>query len=349
LTGSPDVRYPSVWYVSPSTVYLVGDSVEQDTEVEVIKGTISGASISWTSEQEATVGLKNNPYQRSFITRDKDGHLWIASSNKISANSPYYNIGVVKSTNTDDITVWDAYTNMLATNVVGDYIYPTVVPFTGSSDGNDDVMVVWYENGNLASKKYVGGSWSSVMSLPDATTTSGVSTKIPSVISETNTDSANARIHVIYSNSTGQIKHAYFADRTASAWTAGVIVDSNTGNEYPSLSVDTSDGDFYACFVRSGQIYCNNSTSPYTSWDSLTMESTSGISHLSTSYSGATDNLYIISLETLGSNYNVTGYFAVPEFNLIVPPIIIQIVLAFGIIMRKKKRKWKKQNRPKTY
>jgi len=79
-------------------------------------------------------------------------------------------------------------------------------------------------------------------------------------------------------------------------WQPAVTLDSNTGNDYPTLSIDTAhSNNLYAFWVRSENIYCSNASSPYGSdnWSAATPLITTGNNTwLSSAYQDADNHIF---------------------------------------------------------
>ncbi|MBP9702465.1 peptidoglycan DD-metalloendopeptidase family protein [Candidatus Woesebacteria bacterium] len=98
---------------------------------------------------------------------------------------------------------------------------------------------------------------------------------------------ASGNVHLTYINSSG---HTIYRERTSS-WQTPVTLDSNAGNAYPTLSINTTGSDLYAFWIRGDDIYYKKGVSTYTSgdWDtSATSWQAAGKNEFVTSnYSGA--------------------------------------------------------------
>jgi len=241
LFSTSGVKLVSVWYNSTGSsriVYAVGDTETASVVVYVRRGTISGTTITWGTEY--TVTVCNEPKEveskSAFISQDGSGHLWIVSSQKESASSPFYNIAAVRSTSPDDVSSWGTYSLLLSTNHENMYIYPIVLPLS-----DQDVYAMWYRDGYIEGKKYTSGSgWGSVTSID--TTTSGVANKTVSAVVDT-----SYNIHLVYVNETGRVNYMKYT----TSWSSPTVLDSSANNEYVTISTDNSTDYLYTFWVSS--------------------------------------------------------------------------------------------------
>jgi len=232
------VDNPSVWYHdtgSTKIVYAVGDTSTNDATINVRRGTISGTTITWGTEGSVTLSTFSVPSKVAFVTRDTSGYVWVVSNARASGTT--YQVVAARSTSTDDVSTWNAGTNLLTSAITVNQIYPTIVPLTSG-----DMYALWYADGAIDGKKYTasGSSWGSLENI--ATTTTGVSTKIPSAVSD-----GSGNIDLAYVNSTGAVLHK----QRTSSWGSATTVDSATGNTSPTITRDTATGDLYVFYVQS--------------------------------------------------------------------------------------------------
>ncbi|TET91397.1 MAG: hypothetical protein E3J35_02990 [Methanomassiliicoccales archaeon] len=317
------VNYASLWYDSAnSAVYIVGDTSASDTTIIVRKGTVSGTSISWGNEYTVTVSNSNLASKVAYISMDSSGYLWIISSSQ----ETNYNCAAVRSTNTDDVSVWESRTIMrTAGDVSNNYVLPMILPLSGG-----DMYAIWYADGNIEGRGYdgSGSSWDA-NEVSIASTSAGKTNRGPSAV----VDSSDT-VHLIYSDSSGYIKYRY--KTSSGSWTDGLAdpEGSVTANGYPTLSILTSNDNLYACYIRSSQIYCKEWDG--SSWTSITLTTdTVPKTHLSSVYS-APDNWKISwqwrAYHDFDGEYRVT-FEKIPEFsNILLPCLSILLVI---VITRK--------------
>lgn len=147
---------------------------------------------------------------------------------------------------------------------------------------------------------YSVGTWdASATSI--GTVTSGAQ-YAPSMVSNTTADEA----YMTYVNGSGQTTFQKYIDGTG--WQTAVTLDSNSGNAYPTITRNTSNGDLHAFWIRGNTVYYKKGVSPYGvgNWDSnaTTFEST-GTNTWTTSGESHAGDPFAIWTEGTGSPYNV--------------------------------------------
>jgi hypothetical protein len=292
---------PSVWYYAGAQklVYLVGDESSGDKDVMVRRGVISGTTITWTQDGTAKLSDDNLGSKVAFITRDSSGYLWIASNSGVTSST--YNVAAVRSTNTDDVTKWDAHTVLLGTDLSVNRIYPTVLPLASG-----DMYAFWYANGAIAGKKYTASSatWGAQEGI--ASTTSGVATKIPSGVVD-----ASYNVDLVFSDSTGQI---VFRQRTTS-WQANVTLDSATGSTSPTITLESGTGNLYVYYISStGQITARKYTTGWAAETAGIDTSTIAKTYITSIYSVSGARNVIWEWDQGGSSPYEVKCAIIPEF-----------------------------------
>lgn len=290
----------SVWYVSgTATIYLVYTT---GTSVSVEKGTLGATSITWS-------GLTSNPCssgtadQNVNISRDINGRLWVIFSRLSGANR---NITACKSVNPDDTTSWNVATTVDSYAYPGTLYYPIILPMTNSAN----MYAIYSYTDSANTKKILGKLWtdgsSSWASSPD-TIASATATALANIKSAVSVSSDT--VHLIYQAPSDS--KLYYAQYSGGAWGAPVNIDSNTTDTYPTLSVNTANGNLYAFYIRSNIIYYRQGTSPYASinWSGENTLVSSG-TNVGTNSSYNVGNNYAIMTWTdgTGSPYNVRFY-----------------------------------------
>ncbi|TET89105.1 MAG: tetratricopeptide repeat protein [Methanomassiliicoccales archaeon] len=328
---SNNVHVASVWYHdtgSEKIVYIASGGLSS-SNVIVRRGTISGTSITWGSEYAATVCAKSQAVKVAFISRSSDGYIWVISGGKESPSSPSYNIAAVRSTNTDDVSAWDAYTTLLSANTDGFYLYPIVLPLSGG-----DMYAIWYADGEIAGKKYTSGTgWSgSVDSIE--TTTGSVTNKTPSAVVD-----SSSNIHLVYSNSSGAVNYTKYT----TSWGSPTVLDSLDGGAYPTISLESTNDYLYAFWVNSSnQVW--GSKWEGSSWSNITNidANTTAKKHLTSIYS--TPNKWNICWECgMGTDMPyLVSFFCIPEFDSLVVPLSLAIVAPILLRWKSKTRRRKK-------
>jgi hypothetical protein len=321
-----NVNQASIWYDSSNNVvYAVGDrgALYASDDVYVRKGTVSETSIEWGTQSTADIGNKNVGNKVAFISQDSSGYLWIVSSQK-EASPSSFNCAAVRSTNTDDVSSWGTYTNLMNVNIADHSIYPIILPLSGG-----DMYAIWYNGtgGKIEGKKYASGSWSGTVD-SIATTSTLVSTKTPSAVVD-----SSYNIHLIYSDSNGDINYTKYT----TSWSAATELDGNDDNLYPTISLDTSNNDLYAFWINSSnQIHCKKWGG--SSWTAITLDTDTTSKNYITSiynYSSASQICWEWG-EGTSTPWDV-NFDRIPEFPSIAVPIVVTVVIF--IFFRKRSKK----------
>lgn len=158
------------------------------------------------------------------------------------------------------------------TSNINSNVYSVIVPLN-----SQNMYSVWEKGTTIEGKKYsIGTSTWDVSPTSIGTGVTGLSNSLQAV-----SDSSN-NVHLTYINSSNQTVYREYT----TSWQTPVVLDSNSGNEYPSFSIDTAGGNgLYSFWVRNDDILYRRSCSPYTSWDSpVTLESNGTNKWTSSSY-----------------------------------------------------------------
>jgi hypothetical protein len=319
--------YASLWYNdtgSSKVVYIVGDRNSASRNVYVKRGTISGTTITWGTESTVTISPAgaNLANKVAFISQDDMGYLWIVSNNK-PINAPNnYNIAAVRSSNVDDVSSWGTRTDLLSSNSNINYLYAIILPLS-----SQDMYAMWYRDGNIEGKAYDGSttSWdSSATSIGN--TTSGVTNKTISAV----VDSSDS-IHLVYANETGRVNYTKYT----SSWSSPTVLDSDTNNEYVTITIDSSTDDLFAFWVSSNyQIEGQQYT---TSWSAISgIETNTNEKDWLTSVYNVSSRADVCSEWTQGTSspYDVR-FEIIPEFSDLLAPIIG--VFALVVTLRRRR------------
>ncbi|MFQ5883475.1 MAG: hypothetical protein ACE5IO_00070, partial [Thermoplasmata archaeon] len=315
------MKYASVWYNdtgSSKVVYIVGDNSTATSSLYVRRGTISGTTISWGTENTVTVCHQNGEMANkvAFISQDSQGYLWIISNN-MPSGAVKYNIAAVRSTNVDDVSSWGTYTDLLTTDADTAYLYAIILPIS-----NQDMYAIWYDEGALDGKKYTSGTgWGSVASID--TTTFAVTNKTVSAV----VDSAY-NIHLVYVNETGRINYTKYT----TSWGSPTVLDANTNNEYVTITLDNSTDYLYVFYIDSTyQIKGKGLGSP--SWTDISgIEVNTNEKDWLTSVYEVDSVLRICWEWTNGTSspYQVRFETSIPEFEDVVLPVFFVAILVFA-------------------
>jgi len=331
------VNYTSVWFVPPSSVYIVGDNGTSDKSIIVRNGTIvMGPSISWSSEYTVNVSAQDLPNKVAFISRDADRYLWVISN--FFEIGFTFNIVANRSSNQDDISSWDSGTVLRTAGGVGtNAIYSFILP-TSTNSADPNMYAIWYADGDIEGRGYDGdtGTWEATET-SIVSTTSGEDRRGPSAV----VDSSNT-IHLIYSDINGRIRYRY--NISGSGWAMGPNVEMTAINlYYPTMSIDTSTSTLYALYINTStnRIWCKyGSGGAAGSWDYLVLtDDTNAKTYLTSVYS-YTDSYRIAwqwRNDTGSGGYDIT-FERIPEFQEILIPISMLIAVPIFFLRRKRKK-----------
>ncbi|HYS72304.1 MAG TPA: hypothetical protein VEM95_07765, partial [Thermoplasmata archaeon] len=321
---------PSVWFHDTGTsriVYLVGDdTTTNDHQLTVHRCTISGTTPTCGSDTAVTfTGQGNMAGMIAFITKDTNGRLWIIANDSPSVSN--YNVGVVRSTNADDVSSWGSVTNLMSASISTNNIFPTVLPQSGG-----DMYAVWYANGNIQGRKYTASNttwWNTVETI--ASTTSGVTTKIPSA-----TVDSSDNVDIVYIDSSGAVIHK----QRASSWGSADTVDAGSGNTSPTITRESSTGDLYVFYLQTtGQVKGRKLHSG--SWSDMTTGvDTNTITKAFITSPYTVDAAWKVAWEWdqgTTSPYEIKVAH-IPEFGDLLPPIAMTIVIVLSIRGRRRSR-----------
>lgn len=313
----------SVWFHNggTKTVYVVGDGAGTSATVAVRRGTLSGGTITWGAQATATVSAVAISTTLAFISRDTSGYLWIVSTS--SPTSGNHNVGVVRSTNPDDVTAWGAITTLMAADIASDEIRPLILPQSGGA-----MYALWYADGAIDGRRFTG-TWGSVEGI--GTTTAGSQFRGPSAV----VDAAD-NVNVVYSDSSGNV---IYRQRTGS-WQAPTTLDSGGGNQETTLTLDTSTGDLYAFWISSteqikGKVYTGGAWNVISGIDT----STTTKDYLNSPYSAASSSLVVWSWgQGTTTPFEVkVASLGVPEFSDAALPAVGVLALLGWMSLRRRR------------
>ncbi len=156
-----------------------------------------------------------------------------------------------------------------------------------SSIGPSDVVEIKYRTSSGQVSSYertltlvrifdAGGASDSI-----ATGTTGRSNNLSAVAD------GSGNVHLTYINNSG---NTVYRERT-STWQTAVTLDGNSANSYPTLSINTSNSDLYAFWIRGDDVLYKKGVSGYTSgdWDATTTtwQSVGSNTFITSNYSGS--------------------------------------------------------------
>lgn len=338
------VNEVSIWYDSAANiVYAVGDTAAASANVYVQGGTVTPSThtISWAvTDSLAAVSTISMGGKHTFICEDTLGYLWIMSTNCTSA-TPTYGLTVIESKLVGKLNNWQWSGAMLATSVSSASVKGSVVPAgTGS-----DVWAVYTYNGNMASRKYTSGTWSSETVFFAAAKTASTDIAPPSIVVDT-----NGVLHCVYGDDheqpVGSSKpHIYYRYNTGSGWSAALLLSSgvNTnGYKWPTISLDTSTGTVYVFWydMQTNAIVGEKNVSG--TWTALSfVQNTYAKQYLSSIYS-APNEPAICWQWTQNTTAPIQVVFdKIPEFSHVTLPVMLTLLLfvAYEGTARKKRGK----------
>jgi hypothetical protein len=120
-------------------------------------------------------------------------------------------------------------------------------------------------------------------------------------------------------------------------WSTATVLDSNSGNTYTTISLDTSTGDLYSFWIRSNNIYYKKYTSSSSTWgvSPILWKSGTNLTNLTSNYSG---NGMIFAQWTSGSGSPYTV-----NWDILLIPEKIWLFMGLGIVvpwwLKRRKRK----------
>lgn len=169
---------------------------------------------------------------------------------KIDISYTASQIMAAQSVSANDISTWG--TTEILDSSANSNKYGVIVPRTSGG-----VTAVWMDGTAIESKNY-SGSWDSSPTSV-ATGVSGLTTSLSAVAD------SSGNVHLVYINSSNNTVYRQFT----SSWQTAVTLDSNSGNAYPSISLDSSNNDLYAFWIRNDDIFYKKGVSTYASgnWD----------------------------------------------------------------------------------
>ncbi len=354
------VNETSIWYDNEtSTVYAVGDISLATRTIFIQTGTVdpSAHSIVWAAKDASlntsSIALAG---KNTFISKDAAGFLWVLSSNNTVAGASYQ-LSAFRSFKSNSTASWVFSGQMLTVPAGADTVKGSIVPAGVGSD----VWAIYAYNGNVEARKYVGlwqhqqwiYNWSSLKG-----SRINIETAPPSVVVD-----GTGVVHVVYGtgrvfkgNSAPEILYCRNYTNQMN-FTAGVRLDEFipdfVGDYYPTISLDSSNGDLYALWLRSAS--GDSTYAPRTVmgralsagvWSNMTIETQTNFTkgYLTSVYSAP--GLRGIGWEwtqnrTVPIEVMYDTGTAIPEFqNLVLPTLAIALIfIAFSVSGRKMGRK----------
>ncbi|KKR05787.1 MAG: hypothetical protein UT34_C0002G0294 [candidate division WS6 bacterium GW2011_GWF2_39_15] len=216
-------------------------------DIEVRKASsYPGTGFSWGNP---TVGLNGSSstdaYNYPSLTQDTTDKLWVTATNVEDSNYATYAVqGAVAS----DETAWNVPSSLDSSTSANRY--SVIVPRTSGS-----VFALWVDGTAIESKNFNGASWDGSPASV-GTGVSGLTTTLSAVAD------SSGNVHALFVDSSNNTKYRRFT----SSWQTADTLDSNTGNAYPSISLDTVTTNLYSMWIRGNHIYYKKGTYSAGSW-----------------------------------------------------------------------------------
>lgn len=254
----------SVWGVSASTtVYLA--TVESGSVVGR-KGVMGATSITWDSAR----GVDSSGQDSSVsVTRATDGKVWFSwfDSSEVGPGSGAEGVFARRSTVANNLDAFDSRNQVNSENKDDNSQgNVTMAPLTTSGD----VYFNWTVSDDIGdiSASVEGRMWddsgSALTSIVTAATlTATLMNETRSVLSLT--ASATDQAHLLYFDNTAASGSIYYVKYSSGSWGTAVQLDSDTANQYPTISMDATNSEVHAFWLRAGAIYTKKAVSPYAS------------------------------------------------------------------------------------
>jgi hypothetical protein len=346
------VNETSIWYDSgTNSVYAVGDTSSASTNIYLQKGTVNAGShtITWAASDSTLTSSSNSlGGKNTFISRDNNGYIWVASSNFSSASPARYQLTVFRSAAVNSITSWVFSGQMLSAATMADTVKGSVVPAGSGSD----MWAIYAYAGSVASRKYTG-TWQTPQTTVYVGGGSSANTENSPPVAVVD---SKGICHVVYgtgrksgTNSAPTIEYAR-NNSGATTFSTGMDLDSYMANDigdyYPTISLETSTNNLYVYWLQSetslvpktltGRLYSSGS------WTNLTFESQSTYAkyYLNSIYSVSGE--YKVAwqwTQNTTSTVQVLFDHKIPEFSDIVLPIMGFMVIFVVYRQRSKGKK----------
>jgi hypothetical protein len=248
-------NHHSVWYEPGGDTVWGAYKIDNDHDIKVTKGTISGTTISWDTASTA-LDAGSNGYDFPNIIRDTSGYCWVIARHYV--NNANGGVKIARSSTTD-CTSWDSPTDLVADKTLTNFVDlgGYAVPLTGGK-----VYTVYKDEDALYGKLY-DGSWGGEETI-DSTTATGVYHQGMSVVA------INDVVHLVYIDASGDL---VYLSRDGS-WGSAEILEQGTFYG-PSLSWETTTNDLYLIYQTdsgqsaNGYVYSKKGQSPYGASDWL--------------------------------------------------------------------------------
>lgn len=299
----------SLWQ-NGTTVYLAYSGAA-GANISIISGTASATEISFGGPSIVFTGTAYNAY----VARGSDGYLWVSYR---AADL----VCVKRSTNINDITVWDAATTL----VTGGNSSMQLAIILPTTDG--DVMAVGGVYRNIssvylfyASYDHNTGTWgATVTDMDSAITASSTAGAYVSAVSD-----SSGNIHFLYNSSVTGATGVYYNKYSGGAWGTAVRLDASGGGSV-TITINPSGGNLWAFWIRTNVIYYKKGVSPYAlaNWDAAvtTLYSTGTNIYSTAGYNTTSSKVYLEWTNGAASPYNVYFDNSISASSVPDPPTI---------------------------
>ena len=260
-----------------------------------------GTGFSWTNTTIVFNGTgASDKYLLPTSTKDSNNKVWVAVQYYISGSN--VQVKAIQSTNANSITAWQ--TSSILQSCTCPDKYAVLV-----SLGSGEIYAVYKDDPGVMGKKYSGSTWGGSSSIvPDGSASSGLVHNIAAV------SDSSGYIHLVYIDNNGYVVYKEYT----TSWQTGITLDSNVGNDYPTISLNTANNDLYAFWIRGNTIYYKKGVSPYASgnWDTnaTSFYAIGTNTNITSNYSG-NGMIYAEWTTGTGSPYSINwDYIIVPEY-----------------------------------
>ena len=215
-----------VAFFPPNSVHVIKRAA--DNKIQIKKGTISGASISWGSVYDVFSASCGG----CVIRMDDSGYIWVITGR--FGGEPLGPI-VKRSTNPDDPSLWEA-----ESKIGPDESRSAVKIVTlGTNKAIGFFLDEWAPNYELYCNYFNGTSWGGYKFIAYGSYGGYYDAEITS----------DGRLHIVYRKPDGKLGYKY-SDSPYSSFSDEVIVDSNTDCHHPVLVCQANT--VYLFYLRTG-------------------------------------------------------------------------------------------------
>jgi hypothetical protein len=345
LFTATGIRKASIWYDSANyIVYAVGDTGSNSANIYIKRGVVnpSTPAITWGSDATRSVSANNMNSKNSFITKDVNGYLWILATNQtLTTGGGKWDLTLLRSQSTDSITSWYWRGNMLDTDASAATAKGSVLPAGSGSD----VWCVYNYASTVAARKYT----TSLGSEESIYTATGTFTFIDTAPASAVVDSSGY-VHVVYGDATKSSSlekpHIWYRYRDGTSWSSATQLDTSAdsiGQQYPTISLETSTGALYAAWYQMDSYDIMGKKKTGASWSSvftINSESSNTIQYLTSIYSVSGESHLCWQWTQNPGTSALVIIDKIPEFQDLAFPIVA--VIAMFVVFSRRRASSKK-------